>query len=74
MSAIFDGYEREYCELSTQLGRKTSMLGSLSGGKPYERTNGNGGGWVEVVERAGRSVNEEKQEIRELTNTCLFLM
>merc|ERR1711937_76930 len=31
MSAIFDGYEREYCELSTQLGRKTSMLGSLSG-------------------------------------------
>jgi len=33
MSAIFDGYEREYCELSTQLARKTNMLGSLSGGK-----------------------------------------
>ncbi len=33
MSAIFDGYEREYCELSTQLGRKTGMLKSLSGGK-----------------------------------------
>merc|ERR1712176_967675 len=31
MSAIFDGYEREYCELSTQLGRKTGMLGSLLG-------------------------------------------
>merc|ERR1711959_540383 len=31
MSAIFDGYEREYCELSTQLARKTNMLGSLSG-------------------------------------------
>merc|ERR1712072_1157915 len=31
MSAIFDGYEREYCELSTQLGRKISQLGSLSG-------------------------------------------
>lgn len=33
MSAIFDGYEREYCELSTQLGRKISQLGSLSGGE-----------------------------------------
>merc|ERR1712188_22686 len=31
MSAIFDGYEREYCELSTQLGRKINQLGSLSG-------------------------------------------
>ena len=31
MSAIFDGYEREYCELSTQLGRKISQVKSLSG-------------------------------------------
>mmetsp|Transcript_7019 Transcript_7019/g.17929 ORF Transcript_7019/g.17929 Transcript_7019/m.17929 type:complete len:222 (+) Transcript_7019:179-844(+) len=31
MSAIFDGYEREYCELSTTLGRKTSQLGRVAG-------------------------------------------
>lgn len=31
MSAIFDGYEREYCDLSTQLGRKISQLGALAG-------------------------------------------
>ena len=31
MSAIFDGYEREYCELSTQLGRKISQVASLAG-------------------------------------------
>ena len=31
MSVIFDGYEREYCELSTTLGRKCSTLNDLSG-------------------------------------------
>merc|ERR1719387_1134575 len=31
MSAIFDGYEREYCDLSTQLGRKINQLGALAG-------------------------------------------
>ncbi len=31
MSVIFDGYEREYCELSTTLGRKCSTLNDLCG-------------------------------------------
>merc|ERR1712188_341625 len=38
MSAIFDGYEREYCELSTQLARKTNMLGSLSGDSKSQKS------------------------------------
>merc|ERR1711977_198511 len=39
MSAIFDGYEREYCELSTQLARKTNMLGSLSGDSKSQKVS-----------------------------------
>ena len=29
--SIFESYEREYCELSTQLSRKTNALANLSG-------------------------------------------
>merc|ERR1712176_1401981 len=39
MSAIFDGYEREYCELSTQLGRKISQLGSLGGDTKQQKVS-----------------------------------
>lgn len=31
MSEIFDGYERQYCELSTNLSRKCAALAALSG-------------------------------------------
>merc|ERR1711904_703481 len=39
MSAIFDGYEREYCELSTQLARQTNMLGRLSGASKSQKVS-----------------------------------
>ena len=33
MSEIFDGYERQYCELSANLSRKCTSVPSLHGGK-----------------------------------------
>jgi hypothetical protein len=34
MSGIFEGYEREYCELSAQVTRKTGALTGLAAGAP----------------------------------------
>ena len=31
--ALFSQYENEYCSKSTELARKTQMIGSLSGGE-----------------------------------------
>ena len=31
---MFDGYEREYCELSTGIARRVQNVESLSGGAP----------------------------------------
>jgi hypothetical protein len=33
MSEIFDGYERQYCELSANLSRKCTSVPALHGGK-----------------------------------------
>ena len=32
MSEVFDGYERQYCELSANLAKKCTAIGSLDGG------------------------------------------
>jgi hypothetical protein len=40
MSGIFEGYEREYCELSAQVTRKTGALSGLAAGALHTR------GWV----------------------------
>jgi vesicle transport through interaction with t-SNAREs protein 1 len=32
MSEVFDGYERQYCEISASLSRKCTAASSLSGG------------------------------------------
>lgn len=37
MSEVFEGYERQYCELSANLSRKCSSSGLLDGGKKKER-------------------------------------
>lgn len=33
MSQVFEGYERQYCELSANLARKCTSAGLLDGGK-----------------------------------------
>ena len=32
MSEVFEGYERQYCELSANLSRKCTATGALNGG------------------------------------------
>lgn len=33
MSEVFEGYERQYCELSANLSRKCTSAGALGGGE-----------------------------------------
>lgn len=33
MSQVFEGYERQYCELSANLSKKCTSAGMLDGGK-----------------------------------------
>lgn len=33
MSEVFEGYERQYCEISASLSRKCTSAGQLDGGK-----------------------------------------
>lgn len=45
MSEIFDGYERQYCELSANLSRKCTSVPALHGGENF--SSGVQFGWLE---------------------------
>lgn len=40
MSQVFEGYERQYCELSANLSRLCTAAGALDGGKFLSKNGG----------------------------------
>lgn len=39
MSRVFEGYERQYCELSANLSKKCTSAIALDGGKKFDNNN-----------------------------------
>lgn len=46
MSEIFDGYERQYCELSANLSRKCTSVPALHGGKEFAELSPASDFWI----------------------------
>lgn len=71
MSDVFDGYERQYCELSTNLSRKCAALLALSGEKKKQKLSELNGG-LDEAESLIRKMDLEARSLQPSQKSALL--